>query len=198
MYMARKDELSWSEELRRLKSGRVAKSGLALVTKRTSVGMKSRTEKDSLSFLVLAMARKTKEKGSVKRKSICVGSFSEIVPCLVGRYLSQDLLLLMEGHLITLRKCTYHLSQKRQPVVCLSRNGPKRQTSEASLTCSPLSSLQQQIPSPTPVGITFPPPRTPPSTFPLPAPAPDPIREWTGLRSGLSVLTTHSRTFGDS
>jgi hypothetical protein len=36
-----------------------------------------------------------------------------------------------------------HLSQKRQLVVCLSRNGPKRQTLKASLTCSPLSSFQQ-------------------------------------------------------
>jgi hypothetical protein len=50
-----------------------------------------------------------------------------------------------------------HLSQKRQPVVCLSRGGPKRQTLEASLTCSPSSSLQQQIPNPTLV--------TPPSTL---------------------------------
>jgi hypothetical protein len=86
-------------------------------TKRTSVGMKRRIEKDSLSFLILAMARKTtrcwvetyrpilstmfpdlcldhrglrKEKGWVKRESICVCGFSEIVSCLVARYFSQD------------------------------------------------------------------------------------------------------------
>jgi hypothetical protein len=37
--------------------------------KRPSVGMKRRIEKDSMSFLILAMARKTEEKGSVKRKT---------------------------------------------------------------------------------------------------------------------------------
>jgi hypothetical protein len=57
-----KDEPSWSEKRRRLESRRVAKSGLALVTERPSVGMKRRIEKDSLSFLILAMARKTKRK----------------------------------------------------------------------------------------------------------------------------------------
>jgi hypothetical protein len=57
-----KDEPSWSEERRRLESRRVAKSGLALVTERPSVGMKRRIEKDSLSFLILAMERKTKRK----------------------------------------------------------------------------------------------------------------------------------------
>jgi hypothetical protein len=75
---------------------------------RSSVEMKRRIENDSLSFLILAMAGKTKEKGSVKRKSICVGGFSEIVPYLVERYLSRDWLLIMKGYLITLRKCTYH------------------------------------------------------------------------------------------
>jgi hypothetical protein len=84
------DKPSWSEEPRRLKSGRVAKSGFALVTKRPSVGKKRRIDKDSLSFLIPAMAWKTKEKGQVKRKSMCVGSFSEIVPFLVERYLSGD------------------------------------------------------------------------------------------------------------
>jgi hypothetical protein len=52
--------------------------------------MKRRIENDSLSFLILALAPKTKEKGSVNRKSICVGGFSEIVLVLIGRYLSQD------------------------------------------------------------------------------------------------------------
>jgi hypothetical protein len=51
------------------------------------MGMERRIEKDSLSFFILAMARNRKER-TVKRKSICVDGFSEIVLFLVERYLS--------------------------------------------------------------------------------------------------------------
>jgi hypothetical protein len=139
--------------------------------------MKRRIEKDSLSFLILAMARKTKrcwaetfrpnssticsellcldhkgvrkEKGSVNRKSICVSGFSEIVLFLVQRAeVSVPLGKLTVESRLFQHIAKMHLSKKRQPqpVVCLPRNGPKRQTSEAFLTCSPLSSLQHQIP----------------------------------------------------
>jgi hypothetical protein len=49
-----------------------------------------------------------KEKGLVNRKSICVDGFSEIVPCLVERYLPETDCCIMKGYFIALRICTYH------------------------------------------------------------------------------------------